>query len=60
MEGNCIIGQSGGPTVAINASVLGLVQEAFNSPDIKKVYGVKYGIEGVLRGDIFNLLLKVR
>jgi len=60
VEGNCIIGQSGGPTVAINASVLGLVQEAFNSPDIKKVYGVKYGIEGVLRGDIFNLLLKVR
>ncbi len=46
--GACIIGQSGGPTSVINASVYGAVRTALDSEEITKVYGAEYGIKGVL------------
>ena len=39
LKGACIIGQSGGPTAVINASVLGAVQTALNAPQITRVLG---------------------
>ncbi|OON93168.1 MAG: 6-phosphofructokinase [Epulopiscium sp. Nele67-Bin001] len=48
---NCIVGQSGGPTVAINASLAGIIA----SRSFKNVYGMLYGIEGLLNGNITNL-----
>ena len=49
MAKNVIIGQSGGPTAVINSSLAG-VYKAACSLGADKVYGMKYGIEGLLKG----------
>jgi 6-phosphofructokinase 1 len=50
-----IIGQSGGPTATINASVLGCVEAALRSDSVTKVYGALHGIEGVLNDRLCDL-----
>lgn len=52
---NCIIGQSGGPTVAINASLSGILQGVLKSNTYDTVYGMVHGIEGLLQGKYLNL-----
>lgn len=52
---NIAVAQSGGPTAAINASLAGVFVEAVKNDEIKKVYGFKNGIEGVLRNDAVDL-----
>ena len=56
---NCIIAQSGGPTVAINASLAGVIEESISSNAYDIVYGSLHGIMGVLNNDIINLTEKV-
>lgn len=51
---NLIIGQSGGPTAVINSSLAGAFSAA-KKLGIEKIYGMKHGIKGFLRGD--NILL---
>ena len=51
---NVIVGQSGGPTAVINASLAGVYQAAVNS-GAKKVYGMKNGIAGLLSEKIVLL-----
>ena len=56
--GNAIVGQSGGPTAAINATLCGVIRgcmEARNSGTIPKLYGMRNGIEGFLREDIIDI-----
>lgn len=49
MKKNVIVGQSGGPTAVINASLYGVVYEALNREDsFGIVYGMINGIEGFL------------
>lgn len=55
LRGACIIGQSGGPTAVINASALGAIQAALESPFITEVYGAANGIEGVLKERFFDM-----
>ena len=51
MKKNVIVGQSGGPTAVINASLYGVVYEALNREDsFGTVYGMVNGIEGFLNG----------
>ncbi|PHV71601.1 6-phosphofructokinase [Sporanaerobium hydrogeniformans] len=52
---NCIVGQSGGPTVAINASLSGVLQGILESNHYDTVYGMVNGIEGLLQGKYLNL-----
>lgn len=53
---NIIIGQSGGPTAVINASLCGVITEAFSQRKyIQKVYGMVNGIEGILNHQIMDL-----
>lgn len=54
MLGNVIVGQSGGPTAVINASVAG-VYAAAKSVGAQKVYGMEYGIQGFLEDRILDL-----
>src|SRR4051794_22471524 len=49
-----IVGQSGGPTAVINSSLVGVLREA-RSQGIKRVYGMRYGIRGLLLGDLVDL-----
>ena len=54
MAKNIIIGQSGGPTAVINSSLAG-VYKAARSLGADKVYGMKYGIEGLLKEELVEL-----
>lgn len=56
MKKNVIVGQSGGPTAVINASLYGVVSEALaREDDIENVYGMVNGIEGFLNGQVMNM-----
>ena len=55
LVGNCLIGQSGGPTAVINASVAGVVAEALNHSSIEEVYGSLNGVLGLLNEDFVDL-----
>lgn len=58
MKGNAIIGQSGGPTSVINASLAGVIYAVRKFSKIKNLYGMKFGIEGMLQENIINLSLE--
>lgn len=47
MYGNVIVGQSGGPTAVINSSLAGVYRTAIDR-GAKKVYGMLFGIQGLL------------
>lgn len=51
---NVIVGQSGGPTSVINASLAGVYQAA-RKMGANVVYGMAHGIEGLLKGNLINL-----
>ena len=55
LKGNAIVGQSGGPTAAINATLAGVIKGAFDSEAIDVIYGAHNGVEGMLEGRITNL-----
>lgn len=56
MKKNCIIGQSGGPTAAINATLAGIIHQAKASENYDKVYGMVNGIKGLLQEQYIDLL----
>ena len=56
---NVIVGQSGGPTAVINSSLVG-VYETAKSLGVPKVYGMQYGIEGLLDWLVVDLSTQIR
>lgn len=54
MKGNVIVGQSGGPTAAINSSLAGVYRTA-KDRGAKKVYGMLHGIQGLLEERYIDL-----
>ncbi len=57
--GNAVVGQSGGPTVAINATLSGVIRgamEANRQGQMGTLYGMRHGIEGILNRDLVDLL----
>ena len=52
---NIAVAQSGGPTVAINASLMGVFEEAIKNPQIDKIYGSLNGIEGIINDNLVEL-----
>ena len=52
---NLIIAQSGGPTVAINASLAGVLKQNQVSNTFDTIYGSLNGITGILSGNFLNL-----
>ncbi len=57
--GAAVVGQSGGPTAAINATLAGVIKgaltEQFGNGSITKLYGMRNGIEGFLKKDLIDL-----
>ena len=51
---NCFIGQSGGPTVAINASLAGVVAQC-KKEGYEHIYGMINGIKGLLEDHYIDL-----
>ena len=54
MAKNVIVGQSGGPTAVINASLAG-VYETAKALGADTVYGMRYGVQGLLAGKVVAL-----
>jgi 6-phosphofructokinase len=50
-----LVGQSGGPTPVINASLAGLLDEAARLDAFPRLAGLRHGIEGALAGDLIPL-----
>src|SRR5260370_33290664 len=55
ISGNLIVGQSGGATAVINASLVGAVEAAFADRRIGAIYGMLHGIEGLLKEELIDL-----
>ena len=55
MKGNALIGQSGGPTSVINASLAGVIQASREHPEIQRVLGLHFGIEGLMEEKFYDL-----
>lgn len=51
---NILVGQSGGPTAVINSSLAG-VYETARSCGAEHIYGMQYGIEGLLKENLLDL-----
>ncbi len=56
--GNAVVGQSGGPTAAINATLAGVIEgcrELHGEGTLGKLYGMKNGIEGLLSEELIDI-----
>lgn len=58
MKGSILIGQSGGPTSVINASLSGSIDAAKQSEQIDNIYGAINGIYGIINHQIIDLSLE--
>ena len=56
---NVIVGQSGGPTAAINSSLAGVFRTA-KDRGYNKVYGMLHGVQGLLEGRYIDLSEHIR
>jgi 6-phosphofructokinase 1 len=54
MRGNVIVGQSGGPTAVINASLVGVYKTA-KDRGANKVYGMLHGVQGLMHQRFIDL-----
>ena len=55
LKGNAVIGQSGGPTSVINSSLAGVIAQAKKTRAIGKIFGMRWAIEGFMRGEVVDL-----
>lgn len=57
LYGNAVVGQSGGPTAAINATLSGVITGVLKNKDmgIKTLYGMHNGMQGLMNEDLVNL-----
>ena len=61
LYGNAVVGQSGGPSSAINATLSGVIRGVFASGEtIGTLYGMKNGIEGLLAENLVNLNERIK
>ena len=54
-KANAVVGQSGGPTSVINASLVGVIEEAKKHPEIKNLYGATHAVAGMVKNEFINL-----
>ena len=52
---NAVVGQSGGPTGVINASLVGVIEEAKKHPEITNLYGAIHAVSGIVKDQFINL-----
>src|SRR4030042_3976134 len=54
-KANAVVSQSGGPTGVINASLVGVIEEAKKHPQIKTLYGAIHAVSGIVKEDFIDL-----
>lgn len=52
---NAIVSQSGGPTGVINASLVGVIEEACKQKEITNLYGAVHAVAGIVKEDFIDL-----
>lgn len=57
---NIAVAQSGGPTCAINASLVGVFKEALKESQIDAIFGSVNGIEGIINNHLVDLKTLIR
>ena len=55
LKGKAVIGQSGGPTMVINQSLVGAVEEALKHDEIEAIYGARHGVTGIMAENFVDL-----
>ena len=55
LQGNAVIGQSGGPTAVINQSLAGVVETLRGRRGIDKILGARHAVSGVVKSDFIEL-----
>ena len=55
MGKNILVAHGGGPTAVINCSLQGVVEAAWASGKVDKIYAARFGAEGILKGDLIDL-----
>jgi len=54
-KANAVVGQSGGPTGVINASLVGVIEEAKKHPEIENLYGAIHAVVGIIKDEFIDL-----
>ena len=57
---NIAVAQSGGPTCAINASLVGVFRESLKEPEIDAIFGSVNGIEGIIENHLIDMKTLIR
>lgn len=52
---NLLVAQSGGPSMVINQSLVGVILAARGNPDVGKILGARHGIQGILDESFVDL-----
>ncbi len=55
IEGNAVIGQSGGPTAVINASLAGVIEGLKSVDAISRILGMRHGVRGLTQDNLVDL-----
>jgi len=55
INGNAVIGQSGGPTAVINQSLVGVVEGLRDHPGIGKIFGARHAVQGIINDQFIEL-----
>ena len=54
-KANAVVGQSGGPTGVINASLVGVIEEVKKHSQIDDLYGAVHAVSGIVKDQFVNL-----
>ncbi len=52
---NAVVGQSGGPTGVINASLVGVIEEVSRHSEIENLYGAIHAVSGIIKENFIDL-----
>lgn len=55
MGRNILVAHGGGPTAVINTSLQGVIETARSMNGFGKIYGARFGAEGILKNDLLDL-----
>ena len=55
IQGNAVIGQSGGPTAVINASLVGAIRGLRGNDAVGTIFGMRHGVRGLTQDNLANL-----
>ena len=54
-SGKILVAQGGGPTAVINQSLVGVALEARRFSDVRRIYGARHGVRGIVDEDFVDL-----